>query len=144
MDYLLVKTLHILSATLLFGTGLGSVFYKWRADKSADLPAIAVTNKNVVLADWLFTTPTVILQPVTGVWMALSAGYPLTSSWLVLSIVLYIIAGLCWLPVVYIQILMRDISRSARRLVLAAGGGSANQDARPGVLRTALHITFAG
>lgn len=115
MDYSTLKWLHILSATLLFGTGLGSAFYKYMTDRSGNLPAMVTTNDLVVLADWLFTTPTVILQPVTGVWMALLAGYPLTSSWLVLSIALYVVAGLCWLPVVYIQILMRDISRNACR-----------------------------
>jgi len=113
MDYLLVKYLHILSATLLFGTGLGSVFYKWRADKSRDLAAIAVTNKNVVLADWLFTTPTVIIQPVTGLLLVYKQGYALTEPWLLTSVVLFIIAGMCWLPVVVLQIKMRDLAQAA-------------------------------
>ena len=63
MLYLSLKTLHILSMLLLFGTGLGSAFYKWMADRSGNLAHIAVTNRHVVLADWLFTTPTVIFQP---------------------------------------------------------------------------------
>lgn len=113
MDYLLVKTLHILSATLLFGTGLGSVFYKWRADKSADLPAIAVTNKNVVLADWLFTTPAIIVQPISGLFLMAKQGYAVTEPWILISIILYVIAGLCWLPVVVLQIKMRDLAYSA-------------------------------
>ena len=110
MEYLILKWLHILSATLLFGTGLGSAFYKFMTDRAGSIQAISQTNKLVVLADWLFTTPTIILQPITGVWLALIAGYTITSSWLVLSIVLYIIAGLCWLPVVHMQIRMRDLS----------------------------------
>lgn len=113
MDYLLLKWLHILSATLLFGTGLGSAFYKFMTDRSGNLAAISQTNRLVVMADWLFTTPTVILQPVTGVWLALLAGYPLSSGWLLLSMLLYVIAGLCWLPVVVIQIRMRDLSQQA-------------------------------
>jgi len=113
MEYLILKWLHILSATLLFGTGLGSAFYKFMADRSGNLPAIAQTNRLVVLADWLFTTPTIILQPVTGVWMALLAGFPLTSGWLLAAIALYVLAGLCWLPVVRLQICMRDIAEDA-------------------------------
>jgi uncharacterized membrane protein len=113
MEYLILKWLHILSATLLFGTGLGSAFYKFMTDRTGNLQAIAQTNKIVVLADWLFTTPTVILQPITGVWLAIVLGYPWSSSWLLIAIVLYIIAGLCWLPVVYLQIRMRDMALDA-------------------------------
>lgn len=119
MEYLLLKWLHILSATLLFGTGLGSAFYKFMTDRSGNLAAIAQTNRLVVIADWLFTTPTVILQPITGVWLALLAGYPLSSNWLLLSMLLYVVAGLCWLPVVVIQIRMRDLSQ---RALLEHGG----------------------
>lgn len=79
MEYLILKWLHILSATLLFGTGIGSAFYKFMTDRAGSIQAIAQTNKLVVLADWLFTTPTIILQPITGVWLALIAGYTMTS-----------------------------------------------------------------
>ena len=113
MEYLALKWIHILSATLMFGTGLGSAFYKFMADRSGNPEAIAHTNRIVVWADWLFTTPTIILQPITGVLLAFNLGYPLTSSWLVMSIALYVIAGLCWLPVVYLQILMKSLSQSA-------------------------------
>ena len=113
MDYLAIKYLHILSATLLFGTGLGSAFYKWRTDKSGDLAAIVVTNKNVVLGDWIFTTPTVVIQPLTGLWLAYLQGYTFSEPWLWLSIALFLIAGMCWLVVVYLQIKMRDSSSLA-------------------------------
>jgi uncharacterized membrane protein len=113
MDYATLKWLHILSATLLFGTGLGSAFYKWSADRSGNLAAIAHTNRMVVIADWLFTTPTVILQPLTGYWLIITLGYSLTEPWLVASYVLFIIAGACWLPVVWMQIRMRDLSQQA-------------------------------
>ena len=115
MEYLILKWIHILSATLLFGTGIGSAFYKFMTDRSGNVQAIAQTNKLVVLADWFFTTPTIILQPITGVWLAIILGYTLTSSWLVLSIVLYIVAGLCWLPVVHMQIKMRDLAQLAKK-----------------------------
>lgn len=111
MEYLLLKWLHILSATLMYGTGLGSAFYKFMTDRTGNLPAIVETNRLVVLADWLFTTPTVILQPITGLLIVHIAGYPLTSDWIVLALVLYVIAGACWVPVVVLQIRMRDLSR---------------------------------
>ena len=109
-DYLLLKTVHILSSTLLFGTGLGTAFHGWMANRSGDAAARRVVNRQVVLADWLFTTPAVIVQPVTGVWLALIAGHPLTSGWLVASMALYLLVGVCWLPVVGIQIEMRRIA----------------------------------
>jgi len=113
MEYLTIKTLHILSAILLFGTGLGSAFYKFITDRSQNLPAMAFTNRHVVLADWLFTTPAVIVQPITGLWMAHLAGWPLDTLWIWLSVVLYLIAGACWLPVVGLQIRMRNKADAA-------------------------------
>jgi len=110
MELLAIKYLHMVSATILFGTGLGSVFYKWRADRSGDIHAIAVTNRNVVLADWIFTTPTVLLQPVSGLFLVYLNAYDWHTPWLLISIVLFIVAGLCWLPVVFLQIKMRNIS----------------------------------
>ncbi|MEK9210951.1 DUF2269 family protein [Sphingomonas sp. 2378] len=109
-DYLLLKTVHILSSTLLFGTGLGTAFHGWMANRSGDAGARRVVNRNVVLADWLFTTPAVIVQPVTGVWLAQLAGFSLTTGWLAASIALYLMVGACWLPVVGIQIRMRRIA----------------------------------
>jgi len=108
-EYLLLKTVHILSSTLLFGTGLGTAFHGFMANRSGDLAARRIVNRNVVIADWLFTTPAVIVQPVTGVWLARIAGYPLTTGWLAAAIMLYVFVGACWLPVVGIQIEMRRI-----------------------------------
>jgi uncharacterized membrane protein len=118
MSYSLIKTLHVLSMVLLFGTGLGSAFYKWMADRSGQLAHIAVTNRHVVLADWWFTTPTVIFQPLSGLWLIGQLGLPLTTPWVALSLGLYILAGACWLPVVWLQIRMRDLAATA----LASGG----------------------
>lgn len=98
---------------LLFGTGLGSAFYKWMADKSGDLNHIAITNRHVVLADWLFTTPTVIIQPLTGLWMLYLSQLPLTTPWVMTSLILFAIAGVCWLPVVWMQIQMRNMANIA-------------------------------
>lgn len=106
----LVKTIHVLSSTLLFGTGLGTAFHGWMADRSGSLAARRVVNRNVVLADWFFTTPAVVVQPATGLWLALDAGFPLTSGWLLAALLLYVLVGACWLPVVAIQIAMRKIA----------------------------------
>ena len=65
------------------------------------------------MADWLFTLPTVIFQPLSGIYLAHLAGFPLTASWLAWSIALYLLAGACWLPVVWMQIRMRDWARAA-------------------------------
>lgn len=113
MTYLILKYFHIISAILLFGTGLGSAFYKWMADRSGDINHMVITNKNVVLADWLFTTPAVIFQPLSGIWMASLVGLPLTTPWILYSLILYVIAGACWLPVVYLQIKMQKMSNQA-------------------------------
>ncbi|MFC1748301.1 DUF2269 family protein [Pseudomonadota bacterium] len=110
MEYEFIKWLHILSATLLFGTGLGSAFYKWAADRSGNLQAIVHTNKVVVNADWIFTTPTVVIQPITGVWLTYVQGIPLSEPWVMLTLLLYAVAGGCWIPVVWLQIRMRDMA----------------------------------
>ncbi len=113
MIYTLLKTLHILSMVLLFGTGLGSAFYKWMADRSGNVTHIAVTNRHVVLADWIFTTPTVIFQPLSGLWMVYLLGLPLSTPWVAASLSLFVFAGVCWLPVVWLQIRMQKISADA-------------------------------
>jgi len=111
--YLLLKWLHIVSSTVLFGTGIGIAFFKWMTDRTGDVRAIRLINERTVLADWLFTTPAVILQPVTGIWLAQLAGFPLFSGWVAYAIGLYLLAGACWLPVVYLQFRMRNLSRVA-------------------------------
>lgn len=113
MTYSLLKTLHLLSMVLLFGTGLGSAFYKWMADRSGNVAHIAVTNRHVVLADWLFTTPTVIFQPISGLWMVFLLGLPLSTPWIAGSLGLFVLAGACWLPVVWLQIRMQRIAAEA-------------------------------
>jgi uncharacterized membrane protein len=115
MTYLVVKWLHILSSTLLFGTGLGSAFYMFFASRTRDVRVIAVVVRYVVIADWAFTTPTVILQPITGFWLVHIAGFPLDSPWIVVSFALYLLAGAAWLPVVWMQMRMRDMAAAAAR-----------------------------
>ena len=113
MEYVVVKWLHILSSTLLFGTGLGSAFYMFFTSLTRDSRAIARVVRLVVIADWSFTTPTIILQPLTGLYLIHLAHFPLTSKWIVWSVALYFLAGAAWLPVVWMQIKMRDMAEAA-------------------------------
>jgi uncharacterized membrane protein len=113
MSYLLLKYIHILSSTLLFGTGLGTAFHGYLAFRTKDSRVVASVGRSVVLADWLFTAPAVVVQPLTGVSMAVLAGFPLMSGWLALSIALYILVGACWLPVVWLQIELRRMAKAS-------------------------------
>ncbi|OSM06251.1 DUF2269 family protein [Magnetofaba australis] len=106
---------HILGAIVLFGTGLGTAFHGWRGNLNPDVRVKAAINDQVVLADWLFTTPAVILQPITGVLLARELGWSLTEGWILLSAALYVLAGACWLPVVWLQLRMRKLSAAAAR-----------------------------
>lgn len=115
MSFLVLKWLHILSSTFLFGTGIGSAFYMLFTSLSRDVRAIAVVSRHVVLADWLFTATTGVIQPLTGLWMIHLAGYPWHSAWILWSVALYAVAGACWLPVVWIQLRMRDMAQLAAR-----------------------------
>ncbi|SDJ39513.1 DUF2269 family protein [Pseudomonas indica] len=111
--YLILKTLHILSSTLLFGTGLGSAYYALRAWLSGRVEVIAVTFRHLVTADWLFIATTAVFQPLSGLGLVHLAGWPLTQPWLLWSLGLYVLAGLCWLPVVWLQIRVRDMACEA-------------------------------
>lgn len=113
--YLVLKWLHIVSSVLMVGTGLGSAFYMFFANRSGSVPAQAVVSRLVVRADWWFTTPTVILQPATGFALARMAGWPLSTPWLALSLLLFVLAGVCWLPVVWLQIRMAAMAAQAHR-----------------------------
>ena len=115
MEYLAIKWLHILSATLMFGTGFGTAFYMFFANRSGNVPAIAVVTRLVARADWWFTTPSIVIQPLSGLWMIHLAGFPLGSRWIVWSVALYLLAGACWLPVVWLQLRMRDMAALAAR-----------------------------
>jgi len=106
--YLSIKLIHIISATLLFGTGLGSAFYMFMAYRSGNMIVMAETNRIVVLADFCFTTPTVIIQLVTGLYLLNALGLEWTSPWSLSVLGLYLFVGLCWLPVVWLQIWLRN------------------------------------
>ena len=108
-----VIIVHILSATLLFGTGLGTAFQMWMAHRGGDVRAIAEVSRNVVHADFLFTLPAVIIQPLTGIALIRIDGYGFSEPWLVAAYHLYVFVGACWLPVVWIQIQARNLAQKA-------------------------------
>ena len=113
MVYFTALFIHIISSTILFGTGLGSAFYAYRANQTNNFDAMNFALKNVVIADWVFTTPAVIVQPLTGFWLMHILHLPWNTPWLLASFVLYVVVGICWIPVVFIQIKMRDLLQQA-------------------------------
>ncbi len=112
--FVLLKLVHVIGACVLFGTGLGIAFFMLMAHRTADPATVAVTARIVVIADTLFTTTAVILQPLTGAALAAVMGYSLREPWIVASFLLYVVVGACWLPVVWIQIRMRNLAVAAR------------------------------
>ena len=108
-----VRWAHIIGATVLLGTGAGIAFFMVMAQRTKDVKIIAHTAGIVVIADWIFTTSAVIVQPLTGAILAHQIGWPLFSGWIGLSLLLYVAVGAFWLPVVWIQHKLRDIARES-------------------------------
>ena len=111
--YFIVKYLHVLGAIVILGTGTGIAFFMLMAHRSGDPAFIARTASTVVIADFLFTATAVALQPITGAWLMLQTAMPPCEPWLAASLGLYVVTGLFWIPVVFMQIEMRDLARSA-------------------------------
>ena len=110
---LVVKALHVLSATIFFGAGLMSAFWKFRGDTSGDLRVVDWAQKQVVFADWVFTVPSGVLSPVTGVYLVSVYGLPWSTPWMLASIGGYLAAMVLWLPAAWIQIELRKLTREA-------------------------------
>lgn len=115
MSYLLVKYLHVIGAAVLLGTGAGIAFFMLMAHRTGEAAAIYAVARIVVIADFIFTASAVVIQPVTGVALAWSMGFSLWEGWIALSILLYVITGLFWLPVVWMQMRMRALAAIALR-----------------------------
>lgn len=111
--YFFLKYLHVLGAIVILGTGTGIAFFMLMAHRSGDAAFIARTAATVVVADMLFTASAVVLQPLTGGALILLSGVSFGESWLATSLILYAVAGLFWIPVVFMQIEMRDLARHA-------------------------------
>ncbi len=113
MLYIILKIIHIMSASVLFGTGMGTALYMLIVNFSNNIERIAKATRQVVKADWLFTTPSGIIQAITGFAMIYIKSYSLTAFWVMGSIAGYLIAGACWLPVVWLQIQCRNLALDA-------------------------------
>ena len=115
MLYFAVKYLHLIGAAVLLGTGAGIAFFQLMAYRTGNAATIAAVTRIVVIADFLFTATAVVVQPITGAALAWLDGYPLGEGWIVLSLALYLLTGGFWLPVVCMQIQMRDLALAAAR-----------------------------
>lgn len=110
--YQLLKMIHLLSAMVLIGTGSGIAFFMFMANVSKDLAAIRVTTRHVVLADWIFTAPAVVVQFISGVLLMNGLGYTYSSDWFFWVICLFVLIGCCWLPVVAIQYKLKSLAEA--------------------------------
>lgn len=114
MSYLWLKWIHILSSTVLFGTGLGIAYFQWMAWRSGEVAVIARVTRITVSADFVFTTPAVIVQLLTGVALLHTLSLPWSTPWVWQALVLYALTGACWLPVVGIQIQLARMAAKAQ------------------------------
>ncbi len=128
MTYFILKFLHVIGASVLLGTGAGIAFFMLLAHLGGKPAVIAGIARIVVIADFVFTATAVVLQPITGVLLVREVGYALTDAWILWSIILYLVTGAFWLPVVWMQLRMRDLA------VAAAAAGTA--------LPRAYHVLF--
>ncbi len=113
MTYLVLKYLHVIGAAVLLGTGAGIAFFMLLGHLAATPIIVAAIARIVVIADFIFTATAVVAQPVTGVALAWHMGWSLWEGWLALSIFLYLVTGAFWLPVVWMQMRMRDLAAEA-------------------------------
>ncbi|MDD9900082.1 MAG: DUF2269 domain-containing protein [Alphaproteobacteria bacterium] len=111
--YQIIKTIHIISAAILFGTGIGIAFFMFASHYAKNMHEKYFAARMTVLADYIFTVPAVILQPLTGYWLIVNGGYGAMDLWLKWTYALYILTGLCWLPVVWIQLQLRQMLATA-------------------------------
>ena len=111
--YFILKYLHVIGSTVLLGTGAGIAFFMLMAHRTGEAATVAATARIVVIADYVFTATAVVAQPITGVLLAREVGYSLTEGWILLSIILYLVTGAFWLPVVWMQAKMRDLAAEA-------------------------------
>jgi len=113
MSYFILKYMHILGACVLFGTGIGIAFFMFFAVRTKSVEVVASVSPLVVLADYIFTLTAAFLQPITGALLVLEVGYSFFDHWVMFSLLLYLVIGLCWIPVVFMQIEMKKLALHA-------------------------------
>jgi uncharacterized membrane protein len=113
MLYFVLKYMHVIGAAVLLGTGAGIAFFMLMAHLDGRPTVVAGVARIVVLADFLFTASAVVVQPITGLLLVANVGYSIGEGWVIWSIALYLVTGAFWLPVVWMQMRMRDLARAA-------------------------------
>ncbi len=113
MTYNVLLFLHVVGACVLLGTGAGIAFFMLVSNRSKNPAFIAHTAGIVVLADMVFTATAVVAQPITGYLLTREAGWPLLEGWILLALILYVITGAFWLPVVWIQVQLKRLAEAA-------------------------------
>ena len=113
MLFYMIKIIHVISSAVLFGTGLGTAFYMLLVNQQKNCALIAQATKQVVFVDWVFTGSSAVIQFITGIFLVGLKGYSPMAPWLLISVLGYVIAGACWIPVVYLQIRCRDLAFDA-------------------------------
>lgn len=91
-------TLHVLGVLLMVGNIITAAFWKSRADRTGNPQIMHNAAKNVMVADYIFTIPGLVLIVLSGGMMTGGLGYSLTGlNWLTLSLGLFAVSGLIWL-----------------------------------------------
>ena len=113
--YFFLKFLHVVGTAALLGTGAGIAFFLLLAHRTGRASTVAAVARIVVIADFVFTATAVVVQPITGILLSMQLGIPLSERWIALSILLYLVTGAFWVPVVFMQIRIRDLATAAAR-----------------------------
>lgn len=111
----IVKTVHIVSAAILFGTAFGITFFMFRSHAADTLRERYFAVRTTVLAENLFVLPTVFILPLTGIWLLHDGSHDPDALWVALAIALFTAGGVCWLPVVWLQVQLRNMLADAVR-----------------------------
>lgn len=114
-NYLVLKYIHILCALVLVGTGGGIAFFMLMASRTKNIAVIIATAQHVILADWIFTTPAVIGQLLTGILLMKRLGYSFMAPWFMSVMSLFVFIGCCWLPVIYIQYQLKALAKTSEQ-----------------------------
>jgi uncharacterized membrane protein len=118
MSYLFLKWLHLVGASVLFGTGMGIAFFAWfgyrMALRDGNVGLLQGVLRLTVIADTVFTATAALLQPLTGLALWKMQGGHWPDRWLGWVFGFYLLVGACWLPVVALQVRLRNAAMAVR------------------------------
>ncbi len=110
VDYHGLKLLHILSAVVMTGTGIGLAYFLFLAVLTKKQEALVAIARWVIWGDWLFTLPAIITQIISGLLLVERLGWSFASVGMHWILTLYALMLVCWLPVIVIQYKLYHIS----------------------------------